>query len=539
MAAARRIEMERLQELVRLHRMKTKVKEVARLLKMSPNTERNYREALIAAELLHGDVNDLPELSILKEAVLRAMPPPKIPQHEQSAIEPWRDRLEKLMSRGLGPKVIRERLIEQTKKEGILFDGTYPQVKRMYRSIKEQKGVNPGDVAIVVESEPGEVAQVDFGYVGRLLETTTGTLRKAWCFVMVLGFSRHMAVRVVFDQKLETWQRLHIECFQELGGVPTIIRPDNLKAAVIKAAFSPDQPTELNRSYRELARHYDFKVAPTPPYAPKKKGKVERGVKYVKNSFFKGREGQDIDVVRHALADWVNETAGLRTHGTTGKQPKVVFEQQEQDSLLPLPSAPYELVIWKKAKVHKDTHVSFDGRLYSVPWPLVGTDVWLRATPSSVVAYAEDERVATHSRRGPDRRSTIEDHLPEHRRKWRHRKREYWEEVADAMGEEIGQLVREIFDADDVLYQLRTVQSIMKLLESYPLERARAACSRASFYGITSYGAVKKILQKGLDRQPLPTAVELPSGCLSEPKYARNLSELLANAREESCHEPH
>ncbi len=78
--------MDRLQELVRLHRMETNVKEVAQLLGMSPNTERKYREALKAAEILHGDVHDLPELSILKEAVVRAMPPPKVPEHEQSSI---------------------------------------------------------------------------------------------------------------------------------------------------------------------------------------------------------------------------------------------------------------------------------------------------------------------------------------------------------------------------------------------------------------------------------------------------------------------
>ncbi len=254
------------------------------------------------------------------------------------------------MNKGLTPKVIRERLLEQTKLEGVLFEGSYPQVKRLCRALRNQKGVDPNDVAIVVESDPGEVAQVDFGYVGRLLDPSSGKQRKAWCFVMVLGYSRHMAVRVVFDQKIETWLRLHIECFQDLGGVPSVLRPDNLKAAVVKAAFSPEQQTELNRSYRELARHYDFKVDPTPPYAPKKKGKAEQAVKYVKNSFFKGREEQDIDVVRSALAIWVNETAGVRTHGTTGKQPKIVFEQEEQAHLQPLPSAPHELVVWKKQR---------------------------------------------------------------------------------------------------------------------------------------------------------------------------------------------
>ena len=104
---------------------------------------------------------------------------------------------------------------------------------------------------------------------------------------MVLGYSRHMVARLVFDQSSETWQRLHIEAFAELGGVVETVVPDNLKAAVIRASFGVDpEPDDLNRSYREIARHYGFKVNPTPPRDPGEKGKVESGVKYVKGNFF-------------------------------------------------------------------------------------------------------------------------------------------------------------------------------------------------------------------------------------------------------------
>ncbi len=537
--AAGRMQMDRLQEMVRLHRMGTGFREMARLLRMSPNTERKYRQALTAAGMLDGPVDELPELQTLKEVVIKALPPPKIPPHQLSSIESWRPKIEKMLEKGLGPKVLWQRLIEETKNEATPFEGTYPQVKRLCRAIRQQKGTDPNTVAIVVESKPGETAQVDFGYVGRLRDQATGTIRRAWCFVMLLCFSRHMAVRVVFDQKIETWLKLHIECFQEFGGVTQIVRPDNLKAAVVRAAFSPQQSAELNRSYRSLARHYGFKVDPTPPYAPKKKGKVESAVKYVKQSFFQGRQEQEVDVVRSALAGWVDQTAGLRTHGTTGKQPKVVFDQIEQGHLLPLPHQGFEPVTWKKAKVHQDTHVAFDGRLYSVPWRLVGSKVWVRATAATVVLYASDERVATHSRRGPDRRSTIEEHLPEHRRQWRHRSREYWEQAADAIGDEVAQLIGEIFDADDVLYQVRTVQSVMKLLSDYPPERARAACARASFYSITKYGAIKRILTSGLDLEPLPTAVAPSAGRLLSPRFARNVPELIRNACKEAPDEPH
>jgi transposase len=97
---------------------------------------------------------------------------------------------------------------------------------------------------------------------------------------MVLSYSRHQFARVVFDQRTETWLRLHVEAFAALGGVPRVVVPDNLKAAVIRGAFGASEEPTLNRSYRELARHYGFKIDPAPPLKPEKKGKVESGVKW-------------------------------------------------------------------------------------------------------------------------------------------------------------------------------------------------------------------------------------------------------------------
>src|SRR5262249_36229042 len=147
---------------------------------------------------------------------------------------------------------------------------------------------------------------------------------------------------------------------------------------------------------------------------------------------------------------------------------------------------------------------SFDRRLYSVPWQHVGQGVWVRATASTVTIYAADERVATHERRGNSSRSTVDAHLPDDRVPWRHRSRAFWEARADRIAPEVGAYVRAVFDSDDVLSMLRTVQSTVTHLERFPRERAVAACARAAYYGSTSYGAIKNILRQGLDLQPLP-----------------------------------
>jgi transposase len=110
-------------------------------------------------------------------------------------------------------------------------------VKRVWRQWKKARGVRAEDVAIPVEPAPGEIAQVDFGYVGVLVDPKTGKPRRAWVFTLVLGYSRHLFAKVVPDQRAETWVQLHVEAFAELGGVPETIVPDNLKAAVIRAAL--------------------------------------------------------------------------------------------------------------------------------------------------------------------------------------------------------------------------------------------------------------------------------------------------------------
>ena len=184
----------------------------------------------------------------------------------------------------------------------------------------------------------------------------------------------------------------------------------------------------------------------------------------------------------------------------------------------------WEPVIWRRAKVHRDAHIALDRRLYSVPWQHIGKAVWARASAHTVVIYADDERVATHARRGTSHRSTVDGHLPEHRGELRHRSRAYWEQRAQALGDEVQRYVSAIFDSDDVLAQLRRVQAIVTHLESFPVERARAACRRAEHFGSYGYGALKNLLRQGLDLEPLP-GVAPPASIASPPRYARPASQ--------------
>jgi hypothetical protein len=157
--------MHRLQELVRLHRMGTSSRACARLLGLSRNTEREYREALCSAGLWDGPVDALPELDVLRAAVERARPVKPPPPQQQSSIEIYRCVIAPLASQGVGAQAIYDRL----RQEHSAFAGSLSAVKRMCRAVVRERGVRAEDVAIPIETEPGQEAQVDFGYVaGRL-----------------------------------------------------------------------------------------------------------------------------------------------------------------------------------------------------------------------------------------------------------------------------------------------------------------------------------------------------------------------------------
>ena len=530
-----RIDMHRLQDLVRLHRLGVGPRTIARRLRMSPNTERQYRRALATRGLLAGDVTALPELTTLREAVVAALPPKTPPQQVSSAAR-WTETVTPWLTGGATPTAIYDRL----RLEHPDFTGSLSAVKRLCLRLQRARGIQPDDVAIPVETAPGELAQVDFGYVGRLYDAATRVLRKAWVFVLVLGYSRHLFCRIVFDQRIETWLACHAEAFAALGGVPAVIVPDNLKAAVIRAAFGVAGATTLNRSYRECARHYGFQVDPTPIRSPEKKGKVEAAVKYVKRNFFAARrEELDAGVLGRELARWAREIAGQRRHGTTQRRPLEVFTTVEQPALRALPVEPYVPTVWHVARVHPDAHVCVGRALYSVPWRLIGERVLVRVTPTALSIYAADARVATHDRVPAGRRSTQEAHLPPQRRDLRHRSQSYWQTRAEQLGPEVGAYIREVFATDDVLAQLRTVQQIVRHLERFPVARARAACVRARFYGSYSYPALKAILAKALDQQPLPGTDASAPAPLTAPRFARDLRAQLALTHEEARHVTH
>lgn len=518
---APQIAMHRLQEAVRLHRLGNSQRKISDKLRMGRTTLRRYLAALAAAHLLDGSADALPELTLLRDAVAVGVPRSE-PVQKTSRVELWREKIVAMHRKGAGPTAIHDFLRVHEPD----YTGSLSSVKRFCKQLKRGEGPKATDIAIPVVTLSGNVAQVDFCWGGRRYDPVQKTMRKTWIFIMTLGHSRRTYAEFVFDQSIATWQRIHVNAFEYFGGVPEVIVPDNLKAAVIRNSFGAGEGVELNRSYCEIARFFGFQIDPTPIRSPEKKGKVERDAQYIEKNFLATLPEVDVPEAQKLLLQWLAEVADRRCHGTTRRMPIEVFDTEERACLKPLPRNRWNPITWKQATVHRDTHLQFDKALYSVPWKYVTQKLWVRCSKSEIEIFADDAVLWRHRRAMPGSRTTVEAHLPEGRRDLRDRSRTAWERRAKAIGPNVAALIDRVFGDDEVLLRLRPVQQIVKLLEGYPPERAERTAERALHFDNLEYRAIKNILTKALDLQPLDHE-HTPRRWSKGARYARSPEKLL------------
>ena len=374
------------------------------------------------------------------------------------------------------------------------YTGSYSAMRRF----RQQLAAAEPEVCTTMrlDFDPAEAAQVDFGAAPTITDVHTGEVFKTWVFVMTLCWSRHQYAEVVRDQTIATWLGCHRRAFEWFGGVPARIIIDNPKCAIIRACVTDPS---VQRAYAECAEGYGFKISPCPPRDPQKKGIVESGVKYVKRNFLPLRAFRDLADGNRQLQEWVLGTAGTRNHGTTREQPLARFTTIERSLLIALPEHPPEIATWARVIVHRDAHVQFDLALYSVPFRLMGQQLWLRATDQLIQIYREQERVATHVRTSSRRRSTVRDHLPPDALAWVMADPQHCLREGERIGPQCHALIQRLF-ADRVLDHLRAAQGVIRLEKQHGAARLEAACGRALAFDDPRYRTVKTILAKGLDQ---------------------------------------
>lgn len=403
--------------------------------------------------------------------------------------------------------------------------GVHVSYMALYRFVLErgwlpQRG---GTVRMLTAIKPGEVAEVDFGYLGRIPDPEAGRLRKAWAFVVVLVFSRHVHVTITFKQDIAAAIAALESAWTFFEGVPHRVVLDNFSAAVDKA---DNYDPLLNRVMAEYSQHRGFILDPARVRHPKDKPHTERGVLFVQQRFFKGGVFRDIDDANRQAETWCREIAGQRIHGTTRQQPLAVFEAIEQPALLPWDGVLYDVPVWGTAKVAQDYHIQVQRALYSIPERYRGRRVEVRADRQLVRVYLHGALIKTHPRQAPGGRSTDVNDYPPHRRGYALRAPEQCIAKGHEAGPYVGQFLGKLLAGEFPWSKLRQAYKCLRLVDRYGAERVGAACERALAYDLVNVFRVEKMLEQGLERLPIegigvapppPGRFALPGSAFSQP----------------------
>ena len=366
-------------------------------------------------------------------------------------------------------------------------------------------------------SIPGEVAELDFGRLGYIVDQETGRRQAVWALLVVLTYSRHSFVWPTHSQKLEEVIAGLEAAWEFFGGVPKYLVIDNFPAAVAGAdALHP----RLTRGFLEYSQHRGFITDPARVRHPKDKPQVERSVQYARERFFKGGEFKDLNHLRSEAARWCRDVAGVRIHGTTRRQPLQVFLDEERGALAPWDGEPYEVTHWRSAKVHPDHHVACQYALYSVPSTLCppGQQVEVGLGPKLVRIYHRGQLVKVHPRQPRGGRSTDTADYPAELTAYTLRAPDGINRSAAEQGPAVAEFAQRLFDGPLPWSRIRQGHKLIRLGQRYTSERLDSACRRALEVDLIDVGRVERILLQALEQQETPEhPPPLPAGRFARP----------------------
>ncbi|MSQ28420.1 MAG: IS21 family transposase [Dehalococcoidia bacterium] len=469
---------------------------VARTTGLSRGTVRKYLQAAIAAGVRQDGPAPTDQQLLVLAPLNRSGPKhPGVPSTDRLA--PWHDRIEQW--------VRRERL-QLTRVYELLGGPERSPVSytSLRRYVRRQGWTTPAATVRLPDPPPGQVAECDFGRLGYLTDPETGQKRLLWALLVVLAYSRHCFVWPLYQQTLEEVIAGFEAAWFFFKGIPRTLVIDNFPAAV--AGPHPLDP-QLTRAFLEYSQRRGFLADPARPYHPKDKPKVERGVPYVRERFYKGGTFHDLADVRTQAQHWCVEVAGQRIHGTTRRLPLVVFQEEEQAQLLPYDGEPYAMPDWRAATVHPDHHVAYRYALYSVPAASCppGTKVELIGDAGLVRIYHRGVVVKVHPRQAQGGRSTDDADYPQELTMYTTRSPERAKRQALLLGVAVGAFIERLLAGTYPWSRLRQAQKLLRLGERYTPVRLDAACQRALEVDLLDVRRVERILVQALEADQATT----------------------------------
>lgn len=296
------------------------------------------------------------------------------------------------------PRLRASRLYEMVRQRG------YPGRPDHFRSIVARfRPRPPAEAYLRLRSLPGEQGQVDWGHFGKL--TVGRATRPLMGFVLVVSWSRQIFLRFYPGAAMPYFIRGHVDAFTFLESVPRVLLYDNLKSAVLERV---GDAIRFHPTLLELAAHYRYAPRPVAVARGNEKGRVERAIRYIRDSFFAARAWTDLDDLNHQALEWCRGIAADRKcPEDTVRTVREAFAA-EKPYLLPLPEEPFPTQERVEVHVGKNPYVRFDLNDYSVPHTHVRRTLVVLATMNTARVIDGNEVIATHARSW-DRGRQIED----------------------------------------------------------------------------------------------------------------------------------
>jgi hypothetical protein len=267
--------------------------------------------------------------------------------------------------------------------------GSESQFRRLVRRLRPRSA----EAYLRLRTLPGEQGQVDWGHFGTL--TIGRAVRALVAFVMVLSYSRRLFLHFYVGMQTENFLRGHEAAFTRWGGVPRILLYDNLKSAVLERV---GDAIRFNPLLLAFAMHHRYEPRPVAVARGNEKGRVERSIRYVRESFFAGLAFDGLDDLNRKAAEWCDGPAASRLWVEDKSLTVAQAFEQERGSLLPLPSNGFPIEERVEVSIGKTAYARFDGNDYSIPHLLVEHELTVLASPTRVRVLNGSEVVAEHAR---------------------------------------------------------------------------------------------------------------------------------------------
>lgn len=330
-----------------------------------------------------------------------------------------------------------------------------------------------------IRRKPGELLEVDWvGTTLSIIDPDTREKRKVFVFIATLPCSQLFYVEGSYNMNLSSWIKLHQHAFEYIGGTPQILVPDNLKTGVTKHT---SKELILNKTYAEMAAHYQSVVMPARVRSPKDKASVEGSVNTVTTWIIQAlRDLQCFSLEELNEEIWKKlEALNHRSFQNRSGSRWSAFLEEEKFALSPLPDTPYTLSEWRKVKVRPDYHITLNSMFYSVPYELIGKEVEVKISSNIVEVYFNHMRVASHQ---PlygkfGQFSTLKEHMPDNHRLYIEQTPEEAIKWSSTIGPSALQVVTFILEHYEVEKQaLNSIFTLKKLERTYSTYEIEQAC---------------------------------------------------------------